>query len=170
MTIDETIREAAEELWNERRFGSLNVFRSILTRHFAEQREAWQVVAMACVELGGMEGFDDRALRVIQEISDTARAALSTPPKSGAKRDEAICAVAGQGWQPIETAPRDGTPILVWVPEWCRDGSPGWWVTAIRGNRAGRYSFDDGDEIVFPTYWMPVPDPPTHKEGATDAT
>lgn len=36
-----------------------------------------QTIAMACVELGGMDGLNAHARRVIQEISDTARAALA---------------------------------------------------------------------------------------------
>lgn len=56
-------------------------------------------------------------------------------------------------WQPIETAPRDGTRVIVFVPV-----------------------LDDGDvlgkSLVFeacyrpwgwgcePTHWMPLPDPP----------
>lgn len=68
-------------------------------------------------------------------------------------------------WQPIETAPRDGTDIigasywlmgdgvyrLGWLAEGYLDGDV--WVFA---------SFDlDADEYNAPTHWASLPDPPS---------
>jgi hypothetical protein len=61
------------------------------------------------------------------------------------------------GWQPIETAPRDGTEILFWVaPEmsegwaevghWFETAHDGWWVAHTIERK--------------PTHWMPLPEPP----------
>ena len=79
-------------------------------------------------------------------------------------------------WQPIETAPRDGTSILVWVSvgariehvawRWIdREKTCGWW--AIQGNGHEVSLDDDGrkrDHVVddedAPTHWQPLPEPP----------
>lgn len=72
---------------------------------------------------------------------------------------------APQGWQPIETAPKDGTRVLIWV---CTRGS-------IRRGHAeicvwGKHNDwgpiwlrHNGKEVVdldAATYWMPLPIPP----------
>lgn len=52
-------------------------------------------------------------------------------------------------WQPIETAPKDGTSILLYGGDWIFEGrfSDGGWVHA--------YENDD-----TPTHWMPLPQLP----------
>ena len=80
------------------------------------------------------------------------------------------------GWQPMNTAPKDGTEILVWrddsgsfiarhtdgygvIPEheqdeeWCTEETlehEGWWSDA--------YGWQEGPET--PTHWMPIPTGP----------
>lgn len=62
-------------------------------------------------------------------------------------------------WQPIETAPKDGTRILVW-PYWS-DGTPEVvkWVKMRRV--PDRWEVHGGTFLNSqPTHWMPLPDPP----------
>ena len=78
------------------------------------------------------------------------------------------------GWRPIESAPKDGRPILVFAPDateprvfllmWTE------WVNAedasdIDGN--WKDLADDQEFDASPTHWMPLPSPPgTDREPA----
>lgn len=59
-------------------------------------------------------------------------------------------------WQPIETAPKDGTPIYgIWLDGKWTGGQMRWndmWEDA--------WVHDTGDHICHPTHWMPLPEPP----------
>lgn len=63
-------------------------------------------------------------------------------------------------WQPIETAPKDGSTILLWdgvetTGYWKEYSfSPGSWQLAMTGSYA-----QDGD-LDNPTHWAPLPEPP----------
>jgi len=85
-------------------------------------------------------------------------------------------------WQPIETAPRDGTRILAWTPEghdivWWSDlnrdlpqepgNNPGWWGFCWHTvpGRTREHGFGVDDDYIWPaqnqpTHWMPLPEPP----------
>ena len=71
-------------------------------------------------------------------------------------------------WQPIETAPKDATPILVYIPSqkdrkpvqevwWALlyDGGPGYWSTPLGPSGRGYTILPEA-----PTHWMPLPPPP----------
>ena len=84
-------------------------------------------------------------------------------------------------WEPIETAPKDGTIIDLWIkgkisdiefycadkPIYINDGwyggrSTNWWWFR---DKFRPYMGLNKQAPVFiePLYWMPVPDPPTKK-------
>lgn len=65
------------------------------------------------------------------------------------------------GWQPIETAPWDGPPVLLW-----RESSKEIYVAArIRGANGPGWCTPDGYEIFKATHWMPLPAAPTGHTG-----
>jgi hypothetical protein len=70
-------------------------------------------------------------------------------------------------WRPIETAPRDGRLLVVWLPPHERgDGPP--CCLARYYSEACDPEFWDGDEgwltpegdYVTPTHFLPLPEPP----------
>jgi hypothetical protein len=69
----------------------------------------------------------------------------------------AMRAVEPDGWQPIETAPKDGTDVLVWadggqyVAAWCQ------YFTAFKIAPTAEY---DNDPYVSATHWRPLPPSP----------
>ena len=69
-------------------------------------------------------------------------------------------------WQLIETAPKDGTRILIAMPRddgpvceawWAQDyeGGPGYWSTPPSCTGRGYTILPD-----YPTHWQPLPEPP----------
>ncbi len=68
-------------------------------------------------------------------------------------------------WQPIETAPKDGTRILVWdgdllaVADWDQPHvcarTNAWCVGECDGE------YNDRTTMWKPTHWMPLPEPPS---------
>lgn len=72
-------------------------------------------------------------------------------------------------WHPIETAPKEYTPILLYSK--AIGIAIGWWMGLYRpeaatlegwgpwGDGNGRFSLNDDEE---PTHWMSLPEPPEH--------
>jgi hypothetical protein len=65
-----------------------------------------------------------------------------------------------RGWQPIETAPKNGSDIILWGPcrpdgdtrPYARDANVGWWCADHWRTRT--------NEVCNATHWMPLPLPP----------
>ena len=57
-------------------------------------------------------------------------------------------------WKPIETAPKDGTHILVYAPDIDRV-----LIAAFQAN-LGKGTWVGWRETLLPTHWMPLPTPP----------
>lgn len=60
-------------------------------------------------------------------------------------------------WQPIETAPKNGSRVLLWNPEWS-----GPCTAQFYGDAAGGWKLDKRMPpfAYQPTHWMPLPAPP----------
>lgn len=71
--------------------------------------------------------------------------------------------LAATAWQPIDTAPRDGTPILTWS-DGCTENEACmvmWW-TAEKADRCGfGWEAYEVSHMLAPEFWMPLPAPPT---------
>lgn len=72
---------------------------------------------------------------------------------------------AAPQWQPIATAPKDGSPVLVcYAPQYISNGflpvAVRW--RAYHPNAKGNEQFRDssGAKVVAATHWMPLPAPP----------
>jgi hypothetical protein len=68
-------------------------------------------------------------------------------------------AVSPSAWLPIESAPKDGTEVLVWAA--------GCGFSVMRWLSMG---WDDGDFHSghrWPTHWMPLPAPPVLTTGGS---
>lgn len=64
--------------------------------------------------------------------------------------------MASQEWQPIATAPKDGSILIGWDPIKADE-----WMTGVEFMRwlDGRW-LDPAAHTMRPTHWMPLPDPP----------
>lgn len=61
---------------------------------------------------------------------------------------------AGEGWQPIETAPRDGEELLLTA------GAAAWLSIVVGQFCDGFWLTQPGDFVIHPTHWRPLPEPP----------
>ena len=74
----------------------------------------------------------------------------------------------GDGWQPIETAPKDGAAVIVcvglsngsqWVGEAYYDADNRNW------RPANTHHTDSHDSVVIPSHWHPLPAAPGERSG-----
>ncbi|MDR3547041.1 MAG: DUF551 domain-containing protein [Candidatus Pacebacteria bacterium] len=97
------------------------------------------------------------AWRDTAKVIDALRAAYAIDFPSAPK------APSAEGWRPIESAPKDGTEVLV-----ARVNSNGHEIIkAYFDGQFPNYPWFDGSELRehnWPTHWMPLPDPPMKGE------
>jgi hypothetical protein len=75
------------------------------------------------------------------------------------------------GWRPIDTAPKDGSEVMLWsryqtnpvIGEWCKNR---WWAS-VDGSRVIESQTDFGTDylsVEVPSHWRPLPTPPAALE------
>jgi len=90
------------------------------------------------------------------------------------KKDDLRALMAAVTWQPIETAPKDGTPFLsalgpfVYIVFWSDDSNlksliPWWEQGSAEWENNKWIGYHEEYYAASPTHWMPLPKPP--KEG-----
>lgn len=99
---------------------------------------------------------------VINEIPDPEKVRGFRYPMVDELRGVALMLSEVIGWQPIETAPKDGTCILVFngnilSAHWLAlNPEVGIWLLTESGSDVGA-----GDLSAEPSHWMPLPEAPT---------
>lgn len=119
-----------------------------LERELAAVTEDLRLSRLRCAQLGGV---NDMWIAAEREVSQ-ARIELAAVT---AHRDALL---KEHAWQPIETAPKDGTSIIVLSPTgnvWC---NVKWCVRQRTGERWTH--FMQGGLKFEPTHWMPMPKAP----------
>jgi hypothetical protein len=114
-----------------------------------EQRERMVDQALGALSHLMLSGVSIRP-HVASEKAGVAYQAIDVLQTALAARE---AEVAGPVWQPIETAPKDGTTVLVYDAARCRLT----WTTEFED---GEWGWPGPYFQAEPTHWMPLPSPP----------
>ena len=82
----------------------------------------------------------------------------------GMNKRRRVHIVSPHSYAGMDTAPKDGTPILGWVPSYYQ-GKGAWVVVLWMGEKGMRDAgwMDNRAWLTKPTHWTPLPSPPaTH--------
>ena len=137
---------------------------AVISDHFRGVTKMVQPLGWYCVSRDGLvtQCADQRDAEI------TAKSGNRDWPNSAPYRAVRLCEFEAHpqapepAWRPIETAPKDGSEILLAHP----DGSMvvGWWrEDRTRGKVCG---WSDGDDfaMTWPSHWMPIPAAPEAKQ------
>ncbi|WP_296205291.1 DUF551 domain-containing protein, partial [uncultured Hyphomicrobium sp.] len=142
--------------------------------------------------VGAVDGFtwrEERGVPVVDHADAVATnwmalpSAPGAPPPAtdGALESEGLVQATVQGngsvtlpvcqWQPIETAPKDGTWVLGFRPTSFREDQIDTWQFVHRSCDPPIWinSADSNDEDEQPTHWMPLPLPPDDRTNGSEA-
>ena len=117
----------------------------------------------------------DEIMELVFDYADQRKygrvgAANSNPVRSAI--ESIVKDAEARGWQPIETAPKDGTAVLVYPGTWSgRSASIAKWESNKYAKTPRPYWSRDDDlgRVTFsrehpPTHWMPLPLPLDNEE------
>jgi hypothetical protein len=146
------------------------ITRAAVTAYIAALQETHALVPREATEAMHIAGFRER--RMQDHLNMRHHVVINTSAIYRAMIDAAPPATeAGDGWMPIETAPKATYPeteirILLWGPSFKNMTVIGWW----RGTVSGGIWFNSEDEGGIgwgeckPTHWRPLPAPPAAQE------
>lgn len=125
------------------------------TQHWsvAVERDGESVVTIASNCLSGRDlGEEDE--HVIRLAAQHLLSFVGQPP---------VPASRGEGWQPIETAPKDEQRVVLFNPD---EGTYCWAIqTGAHYEQLGGWQYDGQNPRYSnahqPTHWMPLPTPPS---------
>lgn len=128
---------------------------NITPEQVKQEREAFE----AWLRDDHMDGLDDAG-----EWDDERGCYVEFPVHMaycGWQAGRALLRSAGDGWQDIATAPKDGTPMLVFhnrmvIEAWYSTS----WHRFVQSETGGHNG-------IYPQHWMPLPHPPVHEGGGT---
>jgi hypothetical protein len=70
-------------------------------------------------------------------------------------------------WQPEESAPKDGTSVLLWARLWASPLEPNSFFEVVgyfhRASGVERWKTKETDEDLKATHWAPLPLPPARE-------
>jgi hypothetical protein len=72
-------------------------------------------------------------------------------------------------WQPIETAPKDGSYVIVGKSTWRISWQASWGEHSLAKTTYGWSRFNSqGQDFLLPTHWQPLPEPPKIEDKDTE--
>jgi hypothetical protein len=107
------------------------------------------------------EDIQARARRWLDECDADSDGRPETLGRAWLIIRDLLAAVETRQWQPIATAPKDGTTVVYVVARRVSSDAPavmwGYWNTRLEG----WYRFAaKAPTRIYPTHWMPLPSPP----------
>jgi hypothetical protein len=102
----------------------------------------------------------DRAYRGNVQCADMILARLRSAPDSVRLELAALF----NPWRPIETAPKDGTPLVLFSPYDADLNCKGGLIWVSGGWRVDRSGWRGDHAKEPPTHWLPLPAPPSENK------
>ena len=109
--------------------------------------------------------FDGSDVTPVAEMSN-ARAAFVAALVNWFRSQNAALQNSTTEWQPIETAPKNGTPILIWDGNTQCVARMEFWFTGHEGSWVciGASGYECSSNFDSPTHWMPLPERPLERK------
>lgn len=123
-------------------------------KKLTDEIRVWALPGPRSTKLFNVDGAEQL---ICTALSDVYYAALTEAVKEATAPPEG----AAMGWQPIATAPRDGSTYLIYSRRWGMDMTR---LIIQDENLCEPYLFGGGTyPVMHATHWRPLPEPPISK-------